>query len=537
MQANLRVSPRKLLGVLVAASALFGAPEASAAWPQGPLTVGQLPGADGCLSRTGSGGLCVRAAALNPGSLNRSGSVAVTPDGANVYVAAAERGAVVVTRRDPLDGSLRQSSCVAAQAGGGCSVGEGLEDATAVDVSPDGRHVYAVSSSSERVAVFSRDPGDGSLRQAPCSGPRPLGCAPGRALRMASDVTLSPDGDLVYVASRLSGSITVFRRASGTGALTEIGCVAAGGRAGCSRQDALAGANSVSPSADGQRVYATASESVAVLGRTSAGGLAWLACASVDGSGGACSRWPRLDGASSASVAPGGRHLYVAARISNAVTGFRVDAGSGRLDVVGCVSEDVSPGRCRRGYALDGATAVSVAPDGGSVYVAAGAFSHGLSQLRRDRRTGRLRQLGCVNRSRAGGACAKGDGLSGAATAALSPDGRNVYVLGSQSDALAVFGPDVGIVGRRWRVSAAGLTRIRLACPRNARGPCRGILRLRTLRIALGPRRRHAVVGSTRFSVPRGGRRWARVRVASRYLRHVRRAGRLSVRPTVSRTR
>ena len=480
----------------------------------------------------------MRGSALDAGSLNRSGSVAVAPDGANLYVAAAQRGAVVVMRRDPLTGSIRQSGCVAGGAApGGCDSAEAVEGATAVDVSPDGLNVYAVSSGQGAVAAFSRASRDGSLRQASCSGPGPPGCARGSALSGASDVAVSPDGAHVYVASRRSSSLTVFRRVPSTGALTQVSCLAAGGAAGCTRRDSLAGANSVSLSAHGARAYATGSDAVTVLGRRpSSGALQPLACASVDGSGGACSRWAAVDGASSAAPSPDGRHLYVTARLANALTAFRVSAASGRLTVAGCLSEDGSGRRCARGYALDGAAAASVAPDGRSLYLASGRFSHGLSQFRRDPGTGRVRQLGCINRSRAGGACARGHALGGASTAMLSPDGRNVYVLGSESDALAVFGPDVGIVGRRWRVGAGGTTRVRLACPRNARGRCQGVLRLRAVRrtFVRGPARQ-AVVGSARFSVPRGQRRWVRVRLGSRFVAPIRRAGSLRVRPTVSR--
>ena len=515
--------------VLVATLAL---PEAAAALPAGPLTLGQLHGRDGCLSRTSTGGRCFAAPALDPGSLNAQGAVAVSPDGGHAYAAAAGRGAIVIFRRDRGTGQLRWSGCIAAGGGGGCAPGQRLEAVSALAVSPDGANVYATSARGGAVAIFRRNAASGALTQSAC---RPGGVSPGCAtsdgLSGASDGTVSQDGRQVYVAAKVSGTVTVFARDQRNGALARSGCVGTGAPYGCDRVPGLVGANAVSLAPGGRLVYVTASNAVVVFARDpGTGALRQRTCASAVAATG-CARWRHLEDASSAAPSPDGRHLYVTANISNAVTDFRVGAGGERLSPIGCTSAD-GAGVCVRGYGLNGASAVSVGPDGRRVYVASKRFSNGVALFRRNARTGRLRELGCITRDRAGRACAKGTALGGATTAALSPDGRNVYVLATERDAIAVFRPDIGIVGRRWIVRRSGRVRLRLACPSNATGRCRGILELRTVqRVRTSQGRRRLTVGRARFSVAPGSRRFLRVYVARRFRPLLRRPGGLRVRP------
>jgi DNA-binding beta-propeller fold protein YncE len=49
---------------------------------------------------------------------------------------------------------------------------------------------------------------------------------------------------------------------------------------------------------------------------------------------------------------------------------------------------------------------------------------------------------GCVSDAGTGGACTDGVALVGAASPAVSPDGRSVYVASTVSDAVAVFDRD-----------------------------------------------------------------------------------------------
>jgi DNA-binding beta-propeller fold protein YncE len=117
----------------------------------------------------------------------------------------------------------------------------------------------------------------------------------------------------------------------------------------------------------------------------------------------------------------------------------------------GCVqhSEPEWPQPCARGRGLRGATSVAVSPDGQHAYVAS---LDGLAAFARDRQTGALPQLsgeaGCVQgeeNSLRDESCARARGdLFGEGSVTVSPDGRNAYSV--HFGAVGVFArdPDTG---------------------------------------------------------------------------------------------
>jgi len=121
----------------------------------------QLDGTDGCISNDGTGGECTPGIGLD-GALD----VAITADGASVYVGSFSGGAVAALARNksriagPI-GRLTQAAsadgCVSETGtGGACSDGKALKSAGAVVVSNDGKSVYVASLGSGAVAVFAR---------------------------------------------------------------------------------------------------------------------------------------------------------------------------------------------------------------------------------------------------------------------------------------------------------------------------------------------------------------------------------------------
>ncbi len=361
-------------------------------------TLRQKSGPAGCLSSSTSpmdAAQCPRATALDT-----PWSVAVSPDGRNVYVASLASDAVAVFDR-AADGRLTQKAglagCVADAGAGPCTAAEGLLGARAVTVSPDGRSVYAASADANAVAVLDRAADGGLTPKAGLAGcvssPESGDCTPARGLLGATAVATSPDGANVYVVS--GEGVAVFDRA-GDGTLTQkpdrTGCITETGTAGvCLSAKALNTPTSVTVSPDGASVYVASagSAAVAVFDRVAGGALApkpgAAACISGADTGGACERGRGLAEAQSVTVSPDGISVYVTSRTDRVVGDVLFD-GDGYVAVfdrsatgeltqpvgaAGCVTEDGSDGLCIDAEGVRGPTALAVSPDGRHAYVAA----------------------------------------------------------------------------------------------------------------------------------------------------------------------
>ena len=151
-----------------------------------------------------------------------------------------------------------------------------------------------------------------------------------------------------------------------------------------------------------------------------------------------CARGRAITSPQDIAISPDGRHAYVAAYGSHAVSVFERDASSGALSQLpgrrGCVSHGRA-GTCAAGRALGRPSAVAVSPDGRNVYVAASA-SRALAVFARNRRTGTLRQLGgaagCISQFPEGG-CTDGRALNEPVAVAVSSDGSRVLVASRRS--------------------------------------------------------------------------------------------------------
>jgi DNA-binding beta-propeller fold protein YncE len=128
------------------------------------------------------------------------------------------------------------------------------------------------------------------------------------------------------------------------------------------------------------------------------------------------------------------------------------DAATGRIKQLqgadGCVTDrSKARQKCGEARALDGpgpflgSRAVAISPDGDNVYVAS-SNSDAIAVFRRDEDDGTLRQpggrKGCISQGGLDG-CASGVGLDGPNSVAVSPDGRSVYATSVDSDAVAIF--------------------------------------------------------------------------------------------------
>jgi DNA-binding beta-propeller fold protein YncE len=153
--------------------------------------------------------------------------LALSPDGRYVYTASSIADGIAVLHRDRGTGALSQPSgragCLSQKGGGGrCGVGRALDEVWSVAVSPDGRNVYSVSSKVNMLGAIARERESGRLAQLPgrygCFIRAGFsGCPDGRGLTVAVAVAVSPDGRNVYVASEdvYLGAVAVFRRLGG----------------------------------------------------------------------------------------------------------------------------------------------------------------------------------------------------------------------------------------------------------------------------------------------------------------------------------
>ncbi len=141
-------------------------------------------------------------------------SLALDPTGDYLYVAGESDDSIAVFDRDGGTGAL---TFVAAYFDNDEPVdGLGLDGATSVAVSADGAHVYVASRVESAVSAFDRDGGTGELTFVESQ----LRSAPITGLGGASSVAVSSDGAYVYATGAAEDSLVVFSRDDVTGALT-----------------------------------------------------------------------------------------------------------------------------------------------------------------------------------------------------------------------------------------------------------------------------------------------------------------------------
>jgi 6-phosphogluconolactonase (cycloisomerase 2 family) len=394
--------------------------------------------------------------------LDQLRSVAVSPDGSDVYAVAEAEDAIFALRRDAATGQLSVVNCITgnssevpcvhaphATAGG---AGSGMNLSTDVVVSPDGRHVYAAAPWDDAVAVFDRDAATGALSWNSCLTSRQVagvsgggscaevpnsGLGTGTGLADLRYLAISPDGADVYAAGLLDKALVDFDRDPASGELTFAGCVtgktsvttAAGGN--CAGQvpgvnsggdnNALDDVHALAVAPDGTVVYTVSEDQAAIAAfeRAPEGAVGFGSCVTgLDGAiaeAGGCATTPNVTvgGINSGlgrlfdvAVSPDGRDIYAVSQTDDAISTFRHDPGSGDLAFAGCVTANNGASTLLSGR--------NCAPLPGSSPTGAGS------------------------------------GLDGTVSLAISPDGRRLYTSASFDDAVAAFDrdPDSGALSR-----------------------------------------------------------------------------------------
>jgi len=285
-------------------------------------------------------------------------------------------------------------------------------------VSSDGKHVYAAAENDNAVVVFSRNAATGQLAfvEAQQDG---VGGVDG--LTEAYSLTVSGDGKHVYVASE-EGAVAVFSRNATTGQLTFVEAQ----KNGVGGVDGLLGAAWLTLSPDDKHLYVCGfnDNALAVFSRNTTTGQLTFVEVQRDGVGGV----DGLAAARSVFVSPDGKHVYVAGALDNAVAVFSRNATTGQLTFV-----EVQKYGVGGVVGIGTAFGVTVSPDGRNVYVA-GLTSHAVAVFGRNQTTGALNFVEALTDD-IGGV----DGLFGAASVVVSPDGTRVYATGDLDDAVVVF--------------------------------------------------------------------------------------------------
>ena len=449
---------------------------------QAPGSLAQLTSPNSCIE-TGTTNGCPATGATG---LNAAHDVAVSPDGKNVYVIGNTDDAIAEFSRNA-DGSLTQlagpNDCIADSTAVDATTcidnatATGLVSPLAILVSPDGQNVYVAAQDSHgvgTVAEFARNP-DGSLTQ--LGSPNDClaeniqitdttsGCGnqSGHGIQQPVGLAVSPDGKDLYVADSGENAVAVLTRNTTTGALSQPGvagdCTAESTTNGdCSKSGrGLTNTHAVVVSPDGNSVY-TASNldpaTIAEFSRAADGSLTQLAdpneciqevtatpeCSNDSGHG--------LLSITSLAVSPDGKNLYSSsAGTGGAIAEFARNA-DGSLTQLGngnnCIEENNSQTDCddNNGNGLSGALSVKVSPDGADVYVATFAddcCNSDVAEFARNSADGSLTQLPSPDNciEQAGSDCGSNGIGLGGGGLAISPDGASLYATGT--DDIAAF--------------------------------------------------------------------------------------------------
>ena len=369
----------------------------------------------------------------NVTGLNEPVALAISPDGKNLYVAGKEDDAIVVFSRDATTGKLAHVETEVNDAGGV----EQMVDPDAVSVTPDGLNVYVAGDTA--LTVFRRQPNnDGKLKFVESEQGEGGGTDTSFQLR---DVVVSPDNKTVYVTSHLENAVAVLDRDAGDQGKVTVAQVlqdGAGGVTGLYRAEKL----SISP--DGSNVYATGalsptgtvSGTLVVFSRGGDGKLAFSETM-VNGESGV----DGIAGARSVETSADGKNVYVAGSTGDSLAVFARD-GAGALSFVECFTANSSSATCATDVmGLAGPSGIAISIDGAYLYPTA-KESDSVSIFSRNSGTGQLTFEDVLYNSDGGV-----PGLGGADDAAVSPDGKHVYVTGARDDSVVVFERDSQAMG------------------------------------------------------------------------------------------
>jgi 6-phosphogluconolactonase (cycloisomerase 2 family) len=365
-------------------------------------TTSESPALMTVLARDGVTGALTEVTSETPGLTETPRGVAVSPDGAHLYVAGQD---LVAYSRVTGSGLLTHVATYVNGVGGIT----GLENMQHVLVSGDGAHVYTLAFDSDALCLFSRNAGTGALtfQGSYVNGQNGVtwNDAP-QAMAISPD-----DAHLVVVAGT---NLVVLSRNVSTGALTYLSQTAVG---------ASGAPHAVCFSPDGAYVYTAGAFSIRAFSRNVGTGALTFA-SSVESS--TFSSSTPYD----VAVSPDNDHLYAVGYLAW-LAAFSRDTGTGALTFIEKHEDNVSGVD-----GMAGAKHLVIPGDGGHVYVP-GQEDDAVAVFAREASTGDLTQTQVVQDF---------TGLDETRKMVFSADGTRVYTVNPEQEALAVFArhPETG---------------------------------------------------------------------------------------------
>jgi len=344
-----------------------------------------------CAANIASGGTC--SDLVSPALYRPPTDVVVTPDGGALYVSGSSDDAVTRYALQP-DGGLVYQGCVSNNGSGGACVdlpGAAFDAPAAMAISPSGSTLYVASRVSNSVSRFGIGAG-GALTYGGCVSDNGSGgtCddVPGSDFNTPEELAVSPDGTALYTSASLSDTVTRFTIAP-SGQPVFASCVSNLATAGCTDLpgSALLEPRALALAPDGSTLYVAAisSDSVVDLSISAAGTMSFAGCSSQSGSAGTCADLPDVFADPWALAAsPDGRSLYVSAATSDSLSRFDLGDG-GSATFSGCFSDTGSAGACADlpGAAFDRPTGLAMNAAGSMLYATA-SDSDSITQFARE---------------------------------------------------------------------------------------------------------------------------------------------------------
>ncbi len=340
--------------------------------------------------------------------LRWASAVKVSPDNKNVYVSGPGDNAVAVFGREQTSGSLTFIEYVK----NGVNGVEGMVNPYALSISSDGKHLY-VASSQNSLAVFERESATGSLVFLEAYYDNTDGI---NGLDGVTSLTLSENGQFLYVTAENDNSIAVFSRDESTGSLTFVEALdnSSIGLSGFLQPSFAA------ISAEGEKLY---------VGTYNNADIYAFQCDPADGTLLSLGLFQdRLEGASISLILTGD-HLYRADFSAKAISLYHKEENTELFESFVSYEDNQTVAIVE---GLEGANFSSLTTDGKHLYVA--AYGDNSITLFHPMPDGTLKYK-VTYKDDQGGI----DGLKGCIAVVLSPDNKFVYGIGLSEHAFAVF--------------------------------------------------------------------------------------------------